>query len=59
MVKVGLTAAESVAALQEEIDIIVHRSNGTMINFDLVKLELLVIGGGPRKLLGVSVFYYR
>lgn len=47
IVKVGQTAAAAVAALQEEIDVIMHRANENMIDFDPTKSELLVIGGGP------------
>lgn len=49
VVKFGHTAAESVVAMQEELDVIVHRAKQNMIDFDTVKLKLLVIVGGPRK----------
>ena len=51
---IGRTAAEAVSSAQIEVDKLVQLADEHKINFDLVKSELLIIGGGPRKKLDTS-----
>ncbi|KAI0992184.1 hypothetical protein K3495_g16002, partial [Podosphaera aphanis] len=50
----GSTAAEAVANAQAEVERLIQLANEHEINFDPAKSDLLVIGGGPKKLLDTA-----
>ncbi|KAI0997207.1 hypothetical protein K3495_g10978 [Podosphaera aphanis] len=50
----GSTAAEAVANAQMEVEMLIQLANEHEINSDPAKSDLLVIGGGPKKLLDTA-----
>ena len=54
IIRVGSTAAEAIAAVQEDLDSLVLLAREHRIEFDPAKSELLVTGGGPRKKINTA-----